>query len=111
MTRWVRNSLLVRAKQIFEILIRPAEGIDLIFIELTEMIGTYMKVSLASGLIIAMPFLILQLLMFVTPALTSREKKYVYLALPWITLMFAAGVAFGYFVLVPPATKFLGRSP
>ncbi|TET25576.1 MAG: twin-arginine translocase subunit TatC [Dehalococcoidia bacterium] len=95
------------AKQIFYILILPAGGINLIFIEMTEMISTYMKVSLASGIILAMPYLIYQLIMFVSPALTAREKKYVYIILPWIALMFTAGVLFGYFILIPPATKFL----
>lgn len=97
----------VFAKQIFYILILPAEGIDLIYIEMTEMIGTYMKVSLASGIILAMPYLIYQLIMFVSPALTRKERRYVYLVLPWIALMFAAGVVFSYFILLPPATKFL----
>jgi len=95
------------AKQIFYILILPAGGINLIFIEMTEMISTYMKVSLASGIILAMPYLIYQLIMFVSPALTAREKKYVYIILPWIALMFTVGVLFGYFILIPPATKFL----
>lgn len=97
----------VFAKQIFHILILPAEGINLIYIEMTEMIGTYMKVSLTGGIILAMPYLVYQLIMFVSPALRPKEKRYVYLVLPWIALMFAGGVAFGYFVLVPPATKFL----
>ncbi len=101
------------ATQIFNILILPiapllAEGeVSLIYIEMTEMIGTYMRVSLASGIILAMPYLVYQLIMFVSPALTRRERGYVYLVLPWVTLMFAGGVAFGYFVLVPPATTFL----
>jgi len=95
------------AKQIFHILILPTEGINLIYIEMTEMIGTYMKVCLASGIILAMPYLIYQLLMFVSPALTQKEKKYVFTVLPWVTLMFMGGVAFGYFILVPPATRFL----
>ncbi|MFC1957569.1 twin-arginine translocase subunit TatC [Chloroflexota bacterium] len=95
------------AKQIFDILILPAGDIELIYIEMTEMIGTYMRVSLASGIILAMPFLIYEFIMFVSPALSSRERKYVYLILPWVTLMFMVGVAFGYFILVPPATKFL----
>ena len=94
-------------KQIFEILIAPAGDINLIYIEMTEMIGTYMKVSLFSGIVLAMPFLAYQLVMFVSPALTRKEKKYVYLILPWVALMFAAGVVFGYYILVPPATKFL----
>jgi sec-independent protein translocase protein TatC len=97
----------VFAKQIFYILILPTGGINLIFIEMTEMIGTYMKVSLASGIILAMPYLVYQVVMFVTPALTRKEKKYVYLVLPWIALMFMGGVVFSYFVLIPPATRFL----
>jgi len=97
----------VFAKYIFYILILPTGGINLIYIEMTEMIGTYMKVSLVSGIILAMPYLVYQFIMFVSPALTRKEKRYVYLILPWITLMFVGGIAFGYFVLIPPATKFL----
>lgn len=98
----------VFARHIFNFLIAPApDDIRLIYTEMTGFIGPYMKVSLAGGLVLAMPFLIYQVIMFVSPALTSREKKYVYLALPWITLMFVGGVAFAYFVLVPPATNFL----
>ena len=41
---------------IFYYLKLPAEGINLIFIEMTEMIGTIMKVCLASGVILAMPY-------------------------------------------------------
>ncbi len=97
----------VFAKQIFHILILPAGGINLVYIEMTEMIGTYMKVCLISGVILAMPFLVYQFLMFLSPALTPREKGAMYLILPWIALMFAGGVAFSYFILIPPATKFL----
>jgi sec-independent protein translocase protein TatC len=92
---------------IFHILELPASGFDFIFIRPTEMIGVIMKVCLAAGLIIAMPYLTLQAVLFVRPALTKREEKYVYVILPWIALMFFGGVVFGYFVLVPPAIKFL----
>ncbi len=101
------------AKQIFYILILPiapllAVGeVSLIYIEMTEMIGTYMRVCLASGIILAMPYLVFQLIMFVSPALTAKERRYVYIVLPWIALMFAGGIVFGYFILIPPATTFL----
>ena len=94
-------------RKIFDILIRPAGDINLIFVEMTEMFGTYMKVALASGIALAMPFLIYQLVMFVSPALTRQEKRYVYLMLPFVAFMFLGGIAFGYFILVPPATNFL----
>jgi sec-independent protein translocase protein TatC len=92
---------------LFYILMLPTEGLNLIYIEMTEMLGTIMKVCLVAGIILAMPYLVFQAIMFVSPALTPREKKYVYIILPWIALMFMGGVAFGYFVLVPPATRFL----
>ncbi len=92
---------------IFYFLKLPAENINLVYIEMTEMIGTIMKVSLAAGIVLAMPYLVLQGILFVSPALTRREKKYVYLILPWVGLMFLGGVLFGYFVLIPPATRFL----
>jgi sec-independent protein translocase protein TatC len=92
---------------IFWILIRPAEGINLIFTELTEMIGTIMRVCLASGLILAVPYLTVQAILFIRPALTAREERYVYIILPWIAIMFLGGVVFGYFILIPPAIGFL----
>ena len=95
-------------EQIFDLLIFPApQGIQLQAIEMTEMIGTIMRVCLVSGIILAMPYLTYELIMFVSPALTRKERRYVYLILPWITLMFAGGVAFGYFILVPRVTEFL----
>jgi len=92
---------------LFYILKLPAGGISLVYIEMTEMVGTIMKVCLTAGIILAMPYLVLQGIMFVSPALTSKEKRYVYLILPWIALMFTGGVVFGYFILIPPATRFL----
>ena len=92
---------------IFYILKLPAGDINLIYVEMTEMIGTIMKVCLAAGIILAMPYLVYQGIMFVSPALTSKEKKGIYLILPWIALMFFGGVVFSYFILIPPATRFL----
>ncbi len=94
--------------RIFDILLLLAPpGIELQAIELTENLSTVMRVCLVSGIILAIPYLTYEVIMFVSPALTRREKRYVYLIIPWITLMFAAGVAFGYFLMIPPMIKFL----
>jgi sec-independent protein translocase protein TatC len=95
------------ANQIFAFLKAPAGNTSLIFIEMTEFIGTYMKVCLVSGLILAMPFITYQLIMFIAPALRPPEKKMLYLVMPWIIIMFAGGALFGYYVLIPPAARFL----
>lgn len=97
----------VFADYIFKFLTVPLKGNELIFIDMTEMFGVYMKVCLAAGVALAMPVLIYQLIMFIAPALTPKEKKYVYLVLPWIAFMFIGGVAFSYFVFLPPAITFL----
>ena len=95
------------ADQIFRVLILPAGAINLIFVEVTEMLGAYMQVCLIGGIIIAMPVLVYELIVFIAPALTPMEKKYVLIAVPFIVIMFIGGVLFGYFVLIPPAMQFL----
>jgi len=94
-------------EQILRILIIPAGGIQLQAIELVENLAVYFKVSLAGGIIIAMPFLVYQMFAFIGPALTSKEKSYVYRIIPFITVMFLVGVFFAYFVALPPALNFL----
>jgi sec-independent protein translocase protein TatC len=93
---------------IFEILIAPAPpDIALQAVDMTEMIGITMRVSIISGVILAMPYLVYEIIMYVSPALTKREKKYVYIILPWIALMFIGGVVFGYYIIIPRMTDFL----
>jgi len=95
-------------EQIFNVLIYPAPpDITLQAIDMTEMIGITMRVSIICGIMVAMPYLVYELIMYVSPALTHREKRYVYLILPWIALMFAGGVVFGYYIIVPRMTGFL----
>jgi sec-independent protein translocase protein TatC len=95
------------AKEIFSLLQSRAGNISLIYVEMTEMIETYCVVALTSGLILALPFLIYQLIVFIRPGLTNKEKHYLYIFLPSVFLCFAAGVLFGFFILIPPATEFL----
>ena len=93
--------------ELFAILLFPARDISLIRTEMTEMLSTAMKVAITGGFILVMPYLTYEFIMFVSPALTAREKRYVFLILPWIVLMFIAGVTFTYFILLPPMINFL----
>ena len=91
----------------------PAEGFagipnqKPIYTELTEFIGISMKVSLLTGLLASMPFILFQVVMFVAPGLTPGERRYLYALLPVSVLAFIAGAAFGYRILFPPAVRFL----
>ena len=100
-------------EQIIDLLSRPAynlqgsEGLQLVFIEITELLTTAVKVSFVAGFILALPIILYQVIMFVAPGLTPRERRYLWLFMPMALLSFAAGVAFCYFVLIPPALRFL----
>jgi len=96
------------ATQIIEILALPIGGLSQMrAIEVTENISVYMRVSLLSGLILAMPVIVLELLLFIMPGLRPNERRWIFIAVPAATLLFAAGVAFAYFVMIPPGVTAL----
>ena len=86
---------------------RAPEDIEFVQIGVTEMVGVYMKVCLYSGLVLALPFLLYQVVMFINPALTRNEKRYLYTLMPAVIVFFVAGAAFTYWVFLPPALDFL----
>lgn len=73
----------------------------------TETFTSYMSVALTVGVILGMPVIVYQLFAFIRPGLHSRERKLVYLSLPFVTLFFLGGIAFGWFITVPTAIRFL----
>ena len=76
-------------------------------IDVTENMGVFMRVSLLAGVGIAMPILVFQIIAFIVPGLTSDERRLLWYILPGATLLFLAGVAFCYFVMLPVAVPFL----
>ncbi|MBI4307265.1 MAG: twin-arginine translocase subunit TatC [Chloroflexi bacterium] len=93
--------------QVFRILLVPAGGMKPIFIEITEMLTTYFKVALLTGFILALPFTLYQVIMFVAPGLRPQERRWLFIFLPAAFVSFILGAAFCYFVLLPPAVRFL----
>ncbi|MCI5131181.1 MAG: twin-arginine translocase subunit TatC [Candidatus Electrothrix sp. EH2] len=66
-----------------------------------------MKLALVAGILLASPVIFHQIWRFVAPGLYQHEKK---LLLPFSfisTVCFLGGAAFGYFVVFPPAFRFL----
>jgi sec-independent protein translocase protein TatC len=72
----------------------------------TDSIVSYFRVSLMLGAIIGIPVITYQLLMFILPGLTPKEKRMVLTSLPAVTLLFLVGIAFTWFLLIPPAINF-----
>lgn len=100
-------------EQIIQLLMQPAHGFGNvpnqkpIYTDLTEFIGIAFKASLLTGLMLSFPFVLFQIVMFVSPGLNGREKQYLYCLVPVGLFAFLSGAAFGYFILFPPAVNFL----
>ncbi len=72
-----------------------------------ENVVVYFRVAMLGGIALGMPMLIYQVMRFVTPALTSTEKKWMIPIVLGGTLAFIGGMAFGYFIMLPAAYGFL----
>ena len=100
-------------REILEIIVRPVAGINEltqglpVFTNITEFWGVVMRVSLLTGLLISFPFIIYQIIAFILPGLKNNEKKFFIILMPGSLISFYLGSAFGFFILVPPAIKFL----
>jgi sec-independent protein translocase protein TatC len=100
-------------QDIIDFLKRPAEEalkpepFETQFIEPFELFVTYFRVSLLSGLILGMPMIVYQGLRFVSPGLNPGERRWLYATVLGTTVLFLAGVAFAYYIALPPALDFL----
>jgi sec-independent protein translocase protein TatC len=94
--------------QIIDYLTVPVGGRGaLTSIEITENMSIFMRVSLLSGMILGMPAVVYQVLRFVLPGLQGRERVWMILGVPFASLLFAGGVAFTWFIIIPVAIPFL----
>jgi sec-independent protein translocase protein TatC len=97
-------------KRIFEWLLAPAgdalQG-KLNVTGVTEQLFTDMKLALYVGFLLTVPILLYQLWAFVAPAVGDMGRVFTYTIISMASALFIAGVAFGYFVVLPIGTQFL----
>lgn len=77
------------------------------FVSPTEAFVVKVKLSLMLGLFIAIPVILYQAWRFVGIALTVKEQKILFGALPFSYVLFGLGAAMGWFVIVPAGLRFL----
>jgi len=98
-------------QDLIDFLKKPAEdrreGFQLQFIEPFELFVTYFRVSLLGGLVLGMPMIVYQGLRFVSPGLRPSERRWLWGTVAGATALFLTGVAFAYYVALPPALDFL----
>jgi sec-independent protein translocase protein TatC len=103
---------IIFADFLLELLARPIGGFErLLSIQVTENFSAYFKVVLLGGFILALPFILIQLYLFIGPGLTQQERRWVLIAVPFASALFITGAAFAYFIMLPAALPFLIEFP
>lgn len=86
---------------------KPAAGtLELHTFSFWDGIGIYMQIAFIVALVITLPFIVLQLWLFVKPALLPHEQKSSLKYVPFVIVMALLGLSFAYFVVFPLAFNF-----
>jgi sec-independent protein translocase protein TatC len=100
----------IEKKWVFLVLLRPLKdtGVsELTTLGVTEAFMQVLKVSIYTGLLVSLPFILYQFWAFVMPGLYENEKRSI---LPYVfatSALFLGGVAFGYFIVLPVGLNFM----
>jgi len=97
------------AENIMRFLARPMPGglSALRAIDLTENISAFMRVSVLTGVALALPYIIFEIWLFIAPGISVRSRLIGLIGIPIATLLFVLGMAFCYYVLLPTALPFM----
>jgi sec-independent protein translocase protein TatC len=76
-------------------------------IEVTESVGSVMKVSFIAGLAVSLPYIAFQVLVFVGPGISRKARLIGLLGLPFVLLFFVSGAYFAYAIMLGPALGIL----
>lgn len=96
----------IAVKPIVQLLEVPAQGVKFLQLAPGEYFFVSIKVAGYSGLLVASPFVLYQVIQFVLPGLTRRERRLVGPVVLGSTFLFAAGIVFAYIALIPAALNF-----
>ncbi len=98
---WAFSDTLLR------ILLRPSGGIQLHAIGMLEPFLARFRVAVTGGLVLAMPWIVYHAFRFIDPALEPHERRVLVPVSLAAGFLFAFGVVFGYFFLLPSASRWL----
>jgi sec-independent protein translocase protein TatC len=93
-------------KPLVRILEVPAQGVKFLQLAPGEFFFVSIKVAGYSGILIASPWILYQIVQFVLPGLTRRERRLLAPVVLGSSVLFFAGLAFAYIALIPAALNF-----
>jgi sec-independent protein translocase protein TatC len=98
--------LFFNVTSIVRLLEAPVEGVKFIQLSPGEYFLSTVKIAAYGGLLLAIPFLISQIIFYILPGLTKSEKKIILPVLIASVVLFGFGLIFAYYVLIPAALNF-----
>ncbi len=96
----------IAVKPLVQLLEVPAKGIKFLQLAPGEYFFVSLKVAGYSGLLVASPFVLYQIIQFVLPGLTRRERRLVGPVVLGSSVLFVVGLVFAYLLLIPAALNF-----
>ncbi|MCG9892488.1 MAG: twin-arginine translocase subunit TatC [Thermosynechococcaceae cyanobacterium MS004] len=84
----------------------PANGAKFLQLAPGEYFFVSIKVAGYSGILVASPLILYQIIRFVLPGLTRRERRFLGPIVFGSSILFAAGLGFAYIALIPAALNF-----
>lgn len=93
-------------KPLVKILEVPAQGVKFLQLAPGEFFFVSIKVAGYSGILIASPWILYQIIQFVLPGLTRRERRLLAPVVLGSSVLFFAGLFFAYIALIPAALNF-----
>ncbi|MCA1990776.1 MAG: twin-arginine translocase subunit TatC [Coleofasciculus sp. S288] len=93
-------------KPIVQLLEVPARGVKFLQLAPGEFFFVSLKVAGYSGLLVSSPFILYQIIQFVLPGLTRRERRLIGPVVLGSSILFFVGLAFAYIALIPAALNF-----
>ena len=93
-------------KPIVKFLEIPAQGVKFLQLAPGEYFFVTIKVAAYSGILLTSPFILYQIVKFVLPGLTTRERRFLGPIFLSSTVLFGLGLLFAYSAIVPAALKF-----
>jgi sec-independent protein translocase protein TatC len=97
----------IYTNQALDLLLAPMGDMRPIALHPTESFVVFFRVALILGLVLAMPYIVYQMLAFLVPGLTKSERRILIISVFAVGLFFAGGVAFAGIVMVPLAVGYL----
>ena len=93
---------------VFQLMAAPLPpGVGLQQIAPTEAFFTFIKLSMIAGVGFASPIVMYEILAFVAPGLYENEKRWLYISIPAVAIMFMIGALFAWFVVLRFTMGFL----